>query len=482
MLTNDGRHIHEECGIFGISAPEPRKTGELAYYALYALQHRGQESAGIVVNDSGVFSAYKDIGLVGDIFTPDILEKLGQGEIAVGHVRYATTGADNMANVQPVVINHHKGQLALAHNGNLTNTSLLRKELEESGMIFHSTTDSEVIAYIIVQERLRRGSIEEAVSAAMDRIEGAYSLVISSPAKLIAVRDEHGFRPLCYGTMPDGSYVFASESCALDAIGASLQRELKPGEIAVVEDGKIRFDTSHCGKKPRRMCVFEYVYFARPDSVVDGTNISLARQRAGEFLAMEHPADADVVIGVPDSGLDAALGFSRYSGIPFALGFTKNKYIGRTFISPGQTARETGVSIKLNPIRETVEGKRVVLIDDSIVRGTTSRRIAEQLWKAGAKEIHMRISAPPFVAPCYYGTDVDDTKGLIAVSHTVEEIADIIGVTTLGYLSREKLVMVTGRDEGFCTACFGGEYPTKIIGNIGKNRFDTPIKKKNRPV
>ncbi|MCQ2451697.1 MAG: amidophosphoribosyltransferase [Oscillospiraceae bacterium] len=478
MTFGGSQHIHEECGIFGICSQAPRDVAGLAYYALYALQHRGQESAGIVVNDGGIFSSYKDVGLVGDIFTSDVLDKLGQGEIAVGHVRYATTGADNIANVQPVVINHHKGQLALAHNGNLTNTSALRKELEEKGMIFHSTTDSEVIAYIIVQERLRCGSIEAAVSAAMDRIEGAYSLVISSPAKLIAARDEFGFRPLCYGTMPDGSIAFASESCALDSIGATLVRDLKPGEIAIVEDGHLRFDTAHCGKRSRRMCAFEYVYFARPDSIVDGTNISRARQRAGEYLAQEHPVDADVVIGVPDSGLDAAIGYSRVSGIPFVLGFTKNKYIGRTFISPGQENREAGVNIKLNPIREAVEGKRVVLIDDSIVRGTTSRRIAEQLWAAGAKEIHMRISAPPFVAPCYYGTDVDDTKGLIAVSHTVEEIARLIKVTSLGYLSRERLVLLTGKDEGFCTACFGGEYPTAIAGNIGKNRFDTPRPRK----
>ena len=420
------RHIHEECGVFGIFTPQEADVASYAYYALYSLQHRGQESAGIVVNDDGLFRSLRDTGLVSEVFPPEQLKSLGKGTIAVGHVRYGTTGSDNKRNVQPILVNHFKGRMALAHNGNLTNSRELRQELESRGSIFQTTTDSEVIADIIVQERLNRGSIEEAVSAAMDRIEGAYSLVLSSPTKLIAARDPHGFRPLCMGHLKDGSVVFASESCALDAIGAEFERDIRPGEIVVVDTAGVRSDTSHCGKAPKKLCVFEFIYFARPDSVIDGSSVHVARQRAGAFLALEHPVQADVVIGVPDSGLDAALGYARQSGIPYGIGFIKNKYIGRTFISPTQTMRENEVNIKLNPIRSVVEGKRVVLIDDSIVRGTTCRRTIDLLWKAGAKEIHMRVSAPPFVSECYYGTDIDDKNNLIATHHTVDEIAKII--------------------------------------------------------
>lgn len=453
----------------------------LAYYGLFALQHRGQESAGIVVNDDGVFSSYRDVGLVNDVFTPERLENLGDGNIVVGHVRYATTGSDNKRNVQPIVINHHKGRLALAHNGNLSNSMELREALERNGSIFHTTTDSEVIAYIIVQERLRCSSIEMAVSAAMDRIEGAYSLVVSSPTKLIAARDPHGFRPLCMGQLSDHSFVFASESCALDAIGARLIRDILPGEIVTVSRDGISYDRSHCDIAPRRMCVFEYIYFARPDSVIEGCNVSLARQRAGAFLAEEHPVDADIVIGVPDSGLDAALGYANASGIPYGIGFTKNKYIGRTFIAPSQSQRENGVNIKLNPIRSAIDGKRIVLIDDSIVRGTTCRRTIDMLRKAGAKEIHMRVSAPPFIAPCYYGTDIDSEENLIANHHAVDEIAHIIGVDSLGYLSSENVVRLTEMSpDSFCTACFGGEYPTRIPAEGHKDRFEQKIGKKQR--
>lgn len=453
----------------------------LAYYGLFALQHRGQESAGIVVNDDGVFSSYRDVGLVNDVFTPERLENLGDGNIVVGHVRYATTGSDNKRNVQPIVINHHKGRLALAHNGNLSNSMELREALERNGSIFHTTTDSEVIAYIIVQERLRCSSIEMAVSAAMDRIEGAYSLVVSSPTKLIAARDPHGFRPLCMGQLSDHSFVFASESCALDAIGARLIRDILPGEIVTVSRDGISYDRSHCDIAPRRMCVFEYIYFARPDSVIEGCNVSLARQRAGAFLAEEHPVDADIVIGVPDSGLDAALGYANASGIPYGIGFTKNKYIGRTFIAPSQSQRENGVNIKLNPIRSAIDGKRIVLIDDSIVRGTTCRRTIDMLRKAGAKEIHMRVSAPPFIAPCYYGTDIDSEENLIANHHAVDEIAHIIGVDSLGYLSSENVVRLTEMSpDSFCTACFGGEYPTCIPAGGHKDRFEQKIGKKQR--
>lgn len=470
------RHIHEECGVFGVFARETTDVASLAYYALYALQHRGQESAGIAVNDDGVFTAYRDVGLVSEVFPKERLQALGTGSIAVGHVRYGTTGSDNKRNVQPILVNHFKGRMALAHNGNLTNSQELRQKLESSGSIFHTTTDSEVIAYIIVQERLKTSSIEAAVSAAMGHIEGAYSLVISSPTKLIAVRDPHGFRPLCMGHLKDGSVVFASESCALDAIGAEFDRDILPGEIVVADKNGVRSDTSHCGKAEKRLCVFEFIYFARPDSVIDGSSVHIARQRAGAFLALEHPVQADIVIGVPDSGLDAAMGYARQSGIPYGMGFIKNKYIGRTFISPTQDMRENEVNIKLNPIRSVVEGKRVVLIDDSIVRGTTCRRTIDLLRKAGAKEIHMRVSAPPFVSECYYGTDIDDKNKLIANHHTVEEIAEIIGVDSLGYLSIEDVVKLADNTQGgFCTACFGGGYPTAIPQDSGKDRFECKI-------
>ncbi len=478
-LCREERHIHEECGVFGVYSAQTAQVAPLAYYALYALQHRGQESAGIVVNDDGVFSAYRDVGLVSEVFPPERLAALGPGNIAVGHVRYGTTGSDNKRNVQPILINHYKGRLALAHNGNLTNSHELRRELESRGSIFQTTTDSEVIAYIIVQERLKVPSIEDAVSAAMGKIKGAYSLVISSPTKLIAARDPHGFRPLCMGRLKDGSVVFASESCALDAIGASFERDVRPGEIVVADKNGVRSIETHCETVPSSLCVFEFIYFARPDSVIDGSSVHVARQRAGAFLALEHPVQADVVIGVPDSGLDAALGYSRQSGIPYGMGFIKNKYIGRTFISPTQTMRENEVNIKLNPVRSVVEGKRVVLIDDSIVRGTTCRRTIDLLRRAGAKEIHMRVSAPPFVSECYYGTDIDDKDKLIATHHTVDEIAEIIGVDSLGYLSLHDVVkLADNTHSGFCTACFGGGYPTEIPAPGGKDRFECKISEK----
>ncbi len=469
------RHIGEECGVFGIYSPACRKLAPQVYYGLYALQHRGQESAGIVVNCGGVFRAHRETGLLSSIFSSDDLDSLGQGNIALGHVRYATTGSDTRSNVQPLLINHYKGRMALAHNGNLTNSAQLREALEAKGSLFHSTSDSEVIAYQIVQERLHSDSIEEAVLAAMDKMEGAYSLVIVSPAKLIAVRDPLGFRPLCMGHQPDGSVVFASESCALDAVGAIFDRDVLPGEVITADREGIRSDRTHCGKAPKQFCVFEFIYFARPDSVIDGSSVCLARQQAGAFLAAEHPVDADVVIGVPDSGMDAAIGYAKASGIPFAIGFTKNKYIGRTFIEPSQQDRESDVRIKLNPIRSVVEGKRVVLIDDSIVRGTTCRRTIRMLREAGAATIHMRVSAPPFISPCYYGTDIDSSEALIANHHSTEEIAEMIGADSLGYLSLEHAALLTGRDTGFCTSCFSGRYPTAVPEKSEKDRFEQRI-------
>lgn len=471
------RHLHEECGVFGVFSPFTSDVARTTYYGLFALQHRGQESCGIIVNDDGLFHGYKDTGLVNDVFTPDIIDNLGYGNIAVGHVRYSTTGANDRNNAQPIVINHIKGRMALAHNGNLINSNELKSELEMQGSIFHTTSDTEVISYIITKERLTAPSIEQAVNKAMNRIKGAFSLVIMSPAKLIAARDENGFRPLCYGKTPDGRYIVASESCALDAIGAAYIRDIEPGEILVFDKNGIRSITDHCNKAPRSLCVFEYIYFARPDSVIDGCSVHTARMRAGAYLALEHPVEADIVIGVPDSGIDAAIGYSKQSGIPYELGFIKNKYIGRTFIAPGQESREDMVKIKLNPIADIAKGKRIVLIDDSIVRGTTSARIVKLLRDAGAKEVHMRVSAPPFLNPCYYGTDIDSREHLIACHNSVEQIADIIGADTLGYLSIENVKKIaSGIDcAGYCTACFDGKYPTKEPKAPMKNRFERKI-------
>ena len=459
--------------MFGYYSPKKTDVAKKAYFGLFALQHRGQESCGIVVNDDGVFTSVKDLGLVSEVFTPERLNTLGEGNMAIGHVRYGTTGATIRANCQPIEVRHIKGSLAIAHNGNLTNAASLRTELELKGSIFHTTSDTETIAYIVTRERLTHPTIEAALNSAMNTVKGAYSLVIMSPQKLIAARDPNGFRPLCYGKTEDGCYCIASESCALNAVGAAFIRDIQPGEIVVFSDSGVQSITDHCGKSPHTLCVFEYIYFARPDSIIEGAGVSLARQRAGRFLAGEHPVEADAVIGVPDSGLDAALGYAAASGIPYAIGFTKNKYIGRTFIAPEQSMREEGVDIKLGPIRSAVEGKRIVLIDDSIVRGTTCRRTIEMLRRAGAREIHMRVSAPPFVAPCYYGTDVDSADRLIANHHTVPEIAQIIGADSLGYLSMEHAMQLTGKKcGGFCAACFGGGYPAGEPYAGGKNRFE----------
>lgn len=449
----------EECGVFGIyGEPAGGDITGCVLRGLYSLQHRGQESCGIAVNNSGGISVHKDLGLLSEVFNRERLDRLGGGQIAIGHVRYGTTGATLRLNAQPLTVNHIKGCMALAHNGNLTNHQALRRDLELAGSIFQTTSDTEVIAYIITKERLSHPSIEEAVSAAMDHIKGAYSLVIMSPRKLMAVRDPFGFRPLCIGALGD-SIVFASESCALDGIGAAFVRDVEPGEIVIAGDEGLRSIRTHCGGKAAH-CVFEYIYFSRPDSVLDGVSVHTARQRAGAFLALEHPVQADVVVGVPDSGLDAALGYARQSGIPYGMGFIKNKYIGRTFIEPGQSNRENMVRIKLNPIGATVAGKRVVLIDDSIVRGTTSARIVKTLREAGAKEVHMRVSAPPFINPCYFGTDISSREHLVAAHNTVEETARIIGADTLGYLGTDSVFKLNDRPVGgFCAACFTGDYP-----------------------
>lgn len=469
--------IHEECGVFGVIQPEPANVGRVVYYGLYALQHRGQESCGIVVNDDGVFASHKDLGLVGEVFGRDVLERFPQGTMAVGHTRYGTTGASNRRNCQPIEVNHQKGRMALAHNGNLSNAAQLRSKLELTGAIFHTTSDTETIAYIVTRERLTSPSIEDALSAAMKHLEGAYSLVLMSPQKLICVRDPHGFRPLCYGKLPGGGYAAASESCALTAVGAEFVRDLEPGEILIFQGDTVSSRREHCGKCPPAHCVFEHIYFARPDSVIDGVSVHAARLRAGSILAEAHPVEADAVVGVPDSGLDAALGYSWTSGIPYEIGLIKNKYIGRTFIAPGQEHRLDQVRLKLSAVRESVAGKRVVLVDDSIVRGTTSGRIAGLLREAGAAEIHLRISAPPFLNPCYYGTDIDSRENLIACHYSVEEIAGILGVDSLGYLPVSALGELFG---GHCSACFTGQYPTDIPSDTRKDRFEQKLSECHR--
>ena len=466
--------IHEECGVFGVISAEPADVASVVYYGLYALQHRGQESCGIVVNDDGLFSSHKDLGLVSEVFHSEVLSRFPKGTMAVGHVRYGTTGGTNRINCQPIEVNHQKGRMALAHNGNLSNAAKLRNELELSGAIFHTTSDTETIAYIVTRERLKLPSIEDALSSAMNILEGAYSLVLMSPQKLICARDPYGFRPLCYGKTQDGMYVIASESCALKAVGAEFIRDVEPGEIIVFSKNGIVSRKEHCDSKKKKLCIFEYIYFARPDSEIDGVSVHLSRIEAGKILAREHPADADIVVGVPDSGLDAALGFSRQSGIPYGIGLIKNKYIGRTFISPGQSTRLDQVKIKLSAVEESVKGKKVVLVDDSIVRGTTCGRIVTLLREAGAEEIHMRISSPPFLNPCYYGTDIDSRENLIACNHSVKDIAKIIGADTLGYLPVSQLSLLTGNCD-YCSACFNGDYPTEIPTDICKNRFEQKL-------
>ena len=381
----------------------------------------------------------------------------------------------NRNNCQPIEVNHQKGRMAIAHNGNLSNAAELRSALELSGAIFHTSSDTETIAYIVTKERLNAPSIEEALSRAMGILDGAYSLVLMSPQKLICARDPYGFRPLCYGKTEDGVYVVASESCALHAVGAEFIRDVEPGEILIFSKEGVLSRREHCRSKKKKFCIFEYIYFARPDSVIDGRSVHAARINAGKVLAREHPADADIVIGVPDSGLDAALGYSRESGIPYGIGLIKNKYIGRTFIAP--VDRLDQVKIKLSAVKEVVENKSIVLIDDSIVRGTTSGRIILLLREAGAKKIHMRVSAPPFLFPCFYGTDIDSSENLIACHHTVPEIAEIIGADSLGFLSVNSLERLSGNVD-YCSACFDGHYPTKIPADTRKNRFEQRLSEK----
>lgn len=468
------KSLKEECGVFGIYDKKNENIALKVYHGLYALQHRGQESCGISVNDLGIITGYKNTGLVNEVFNKEALEKLPKGQIAIGHVRYSTTGDNNQINAQPITIKHIKGPLSLAHNGNLINAFELRRELQQEGIIFHSTNDTEVIAYKIAKERISTKSIDQALENVMYQIKGAYSLVLTSPKKLIAARDPNGFRPLCIGRINEG-YVFASETCALDAIGATFERDVLPGEIVVIEHNNLTSIKTHC-KNKGSICVFEYIYFARPDSVIEGSSINDSRQRAGAYLALEHPVAADIVIGVPDSGLDAALGYSKQSGIPYGIGLIKNKYVGRTFIQPSQNDRENFVKIKLNAIKSTVEDKRVILIDDSIVRGTTCKRIIKLLRDTGVKEIHMRVSAPAFKYPCYFGTDIDSQQNLIACKMSVEEIAKEIGVDSLGFLSVDNVKKIsTNKKSDFCVGCFTGKYPIEVDKASKKDKFENKL-------
>lgn len=466
--------IHEECGVFGIYTNSPSDVASQTYLSLYALQHRGQESCGIVVNDDGVFNYHKDLGLVNEVFNKDNIAKLGTGKIAIGHVRYSTTGKSNRSNAQPLVVRHIKGSMSIAHNGNLINARDLREQFELNGGIFHNTNDTEVISYTITKERLTAPSIEVAVERAMSHLRGAYSILVMSPKKLIAARDPNGFKPLSLGKIDDG-YVISSETCAFDSINATFIRDVKPGEVIVIDENGLRSIETHCSQT-NNMCVFEYVYFARPDSVIEGSSVHKARLRAGKYLWREHPVFADVVIGVPDSGLDAALGFSQESGIPYGIGFIKNRYVGRTFIQPTQAERTNSVKIKLNVISNTVKGKKVVMIDDSIVRGTTSARIVRLLREAGASEVHVRISSPPFIAPCYFGTDIDAKDKLIACKLTIPEIAESIGADSLGYLSVKNVKKLAGNSDcDFCVGCFTEKYPVEVPSEMPKDKFESKI-------
>ena len=447
--------IHEECGIFGIHGSEYCASD--VYYGLFSLQHRGQESCGIATNDDASIECVKGMGLVSDVLSSDKISNL-KGDIAIGHVRYSTAGGSVPENAQPIVTQYSKGTLSIAHNGNLTNANTLKRELEDKGAIFHTTTDSEVIAYLIAHKRSSTPSVEEAVKEVMGLIKGGYALLVMSPRKLIAARDPFGLKPLVMGRL-DNAVIFCSETCALEAVGAEFIRDVRPGEIIVVDGGEIRSLDSGI-RRGMKKCVFEYIYFARPDSVIDGISVAEARREAGRILARRHPCDCDIVIGVPESGIDAALGFAAESGIPYEKGFVKNSYVGRTFIKPSQEQRQQAVKIKLNPISAVVKGKRVVIIDDSIVRGNTIANQVNMLRNAGAVEVHVRISSPPFMHPCYYGTDVPDEKYLIACSHTIPEICGIIGADSLGYLDNEDLdLMLGGDDFRYCDACFTGNYP-----------------------
>jgi len=460
--------MKEACGVFGIINNDDHDVARFTYYGLYSLQHRGQESAGIAVKNGDTILCHKDMGLAHEVFNKVILNQL-KGTIAIGHVRYSTTGASEVQNAQPMVLRYRSGNMSLAHNGNLVNAVELRDELESQGAVFQTTNDTEVVANLISRYRILNDNIVDTLKRVMDDIRGSYAITMITPKRLVGMRDPLGIRPLCIGKI-DNSYVLASESCALDAVGAKFIRDIDPGEIVLIDhDGNI--ESHHTTVEGcHKLCVFEQVYFARPDSIVDGVCAHKARVEAGRILAREYPVEADLVAGTPDGGVDAALGFSRESGISYGHALIKNRYVGRTFIQPEQTQRDSGVSIKFNPIRSEIEGKRVVLIDDSIVRGTTTRKIVELLKEYGAKEVHMRISSPPYKYPCFFGIDTSTRKQLVASEKSIDDICRLIGADSLGYLSLEGLLeSVHGSKCGFCTACFDGDYPMEVPFETLKN-------------
>lgn len=465
--------IKEECGVYGIYTMKSKEVlAPIISVGLSALQHRGEESCGIAINKDGIISYRKELGLVSKVFPKHKLDELPEGKMGIGHNRYSTTGEARKENAQPMVVRHKKGNLAVVHNGNLTNAAELRAEIEDEGHIFTTTSDTEVICHVIVQERLKAKSIEEAIVNTMKRLKGAYSLVIMTSKKMIAVRDPQGFKPLCMGRT-ENEIVFASESCALDITGAEFERDVKPGELVVVTDNEVKSIQTN-EDAPKGLCVFEYIYFARPDSIMDGISVHKFREDAGRYLAKQAPVEADIVAGVPDSGLDAALGYSKESGIHYDMAFTKSKYIGRTFIQNTQDTRRELVGLKLNPIKPAVKDKRIVLIDDSIVRGTTITKIIAVLRRAGAKEVHLRIASPAFMDVCYFGTDIDNKENLITNNRTIEEVRQIIGADSLEYLSLESLKEIT-KDchvPNLCSGCFTSKYPIEVPKQIKKNSFE----------
>lgn len=455
----DNDKLEEECGVYGIYKREKEmQSAQFVYYGLYALQHRGQESAGIATNKDGKIQQHKGMGLVSEIFRGDSISNL-EGNIGIGHVRYSTTGESHIENAQPLVVNYKNNQIALAHNGNLVNARALREMLEDNGVVFQTTIDSEVIVNLIA--RGLKNGIVESIKRMVEIIKGAYALVITTEDKLIGIRDPHGLRPLCLGKTKNGGYVLSSESCGLDAIGAKLIRDIDPGEIVIIDQNGVKSYSQNNWVK-KRLCIFELIYFARPDSVIDGISVYLSRHNAGKILAAESMVNADVVIGVPDSGIPAAIGFAEASGIPFGIGLIKNKYTGRTFIQPSQKLREEGVRLKLNALKENVQGKRVVIVDDSIVRGTTSKHLVELLREAGATEVHFRVSSPPVSHTCHFGIDTPYRKHLVGAMKTVEEIREMIGADTLAFISVEGLVESVGGGTTYCRACFDGDYPMEV--------------------
>jgi amidophosphoribosyltransferase len=470
MMTDK---LHEECGLFGIFDTDGHDCASMTYYALYALQHRGQESAGIAVNDNGVIIHHKDTGLVPDVFNDVVLKHL-KGTMAIGHVRYSMASRKAREDAQPMVARYQKGTIALAYNGSIADPNAERAKMESEGAIFQTNSDTEIINYLVARERIKTNSIEEALSNVIPNLAGGYSMLLMSARKLIAARDVMGYRPLSIGRK-DSSFVFASESCAFDAIGAEFIRDVEPGEIVVVTKEGLKSVTKNCSGKSA-LCIFEYIYFARPDSVIEGTSVYEARMNAGRALADSSPVEADLVVGVPDSGLCAAIGYAERSKIPYGEGLIKNRYIGRTFIQPAQGMRERSVDIKLNALAASVRGKRVVLVDDSIVRGTTCANLIKMLKKAGAREVHMRISSPPFLWPCYFGTDIPSRNDLAAYKYSIEEMREKYGADSLAFLRLEDLQkLVPERKKGFCSACFTGNYDVKVPMERTQRKYDKKL-------